>query len=183
MSSQTSSTSPSEFINPETFIDNDWRHLYDKERIIYTDPMYVTSIVVHGFGRGSKELGIPTANLNMDTITDDFETGIYFSWALLNKKVYAAVISIGYNPVYKNSHKTIEAHIIDQVLDDFYGQELSLMLFGYLRNERNFPSLESLVSCIKSDIHVAKFHLNDVHSKAYLYRDINMWREFMLSSD
>ena len=31
-------------------------------------PVYLTGMVVHGFGRGSKELGIPTANLDKEAV-------------------------------------------------------------------------------------------------------------------
>ncbi len=57
--------------------------------------------VVKGFGRGSKELGIPTANLDADALgssLDGVEPGVYFGWASvgLGKEVYKMVMSIGW---------------------------------------------------------------------------------------
>jgi len=66
--------------------------------------------VVRGFGRGSKELGIPTANLSMEIIghyISDLDTGIYFGLARLNSEIYQCVISIGFNPFYDNKEKTV----------------------------------------------------------------------------
>jgi FAD synthase len=40
--------------------------------------------------------------------------------------------------------------------DDFYGQELRLVVAGYLRPELNFPSLDALKSAIAQDIVFAK---------------------------
>lgn len=61
-------------------------------------------------------------------------------------------MSVGYNPVYKNETKTIEAYIINQVLPDFYDEYVQLLLIGYLRQECNFNGLEQLISCIKTDV-------------------------------
>ena len=65
-----------------------------------------------GFGRGSKELGIPTANFNekvVDELPKDLETGIYFGWTNLEGEaiVRKAVVSIGYNPFYENKTKSV----------------------------------------------------------------------------
>lgn len=144
----------------------DWSHLY-VSKVVYKNPIFISSTVVHGFKRGSKELGCPTANLDMDLLilkdsnsdSVGFQsvTGIYFGLANLRTKVYDCVVSVGYNPVYKNAVKTIECHIIyDEALDDFYDETLSILLFGYLRDECNFKSVDELVDCIKSDINLSK---------------------------
>ncbi|KAJ1394675.1 hypothetical protein B484DRAFT_315374, partial [Ochromonadaceae sp. CCMP2298] len=98
--------------------------------------------VVHGFKRGSKELGIPTANLDMDVLGprgEGLETGIYYGWSFLRGARHETVVSVGWNPFYKNEKKTIEAHLIsDEVIEDFYGETLKVDLIGYLRPEANF---------------------------------------------
>ena len=62
-------------------------------------PFKLEGQVTKGFGRGSKELGIPTANFNEKVVSElpnDLETGIYFGWTNLegdeNQKVRKAVI-------------------------------------------------------------------------------------------
>ena len=101
-------------------------------------PIRMVSKVVPGFGRGSRDLGIPTANLS--SLPHDMKcrrsfeslpTGIYYGFARLSETeddeekkdaraasterlrgIYKAAISIGYNPCYNNRHKTIEPHLI-----------------------------------------------------------------------
>lgn len=103
-------------------------------------PIRMISRVSKGFGRGSKDLGIPTANLDRATLQsstsfDDLPTGIYWGYGRIvenggdsgegeTKKeqepaaiVYTAAISIGYNPTYGNSEKSCEPHLIAAASD------------------------------------------------------------------
>ena len=70
----------------------------------------MSATVVKGFGRGSKLLGIPTANMDMKEIgqkVNDTPTGIYLGYTMLEGVVYKAVVSIGWNPYFDNSEKTV----------------------------------------------------------------------------
>ena len=93
-------------------------------------PIRMISKVVRGFGRGSSDLGIPTANLCRDsgsfsTSFDTMPCGIYWGFARVGNRsetivndhhdhgvVYKAAISIGFNPYFGNEQKTIEPHLI-----------------------------------------------------------------------
>ena len=92
-------------------------------------PIRMVSRIVRGFGRGSKELGIPTANLSKQDFAcslGEFEslpTGIYWGFGRVGEprqqdddsvlgRVLPAAISVGYNPHYKNEEKTVEPHLI-----------------------------------------------------------------------
>lgn len=70
------------------------------------------------------------------------------------------VLSIGWNPFYKNIKKSVETHIINTFKEDFYGEILSIVITGYIRSEKNFNSLETLVSAIREDIEEAKRQLD-----------------------
>lgn len=110
---------------------------------IFERPTRLAATVVHGFKRGSKDLGIPTANLSMDELGNrghGMSTGIYFGYARLGSAVYETVVSVGWNPYYKNERKTIEAHLLAK-MEDFYGEKIDVLLLGYLRDEMNFDSL------------------------------------------
>jgi riboflavin kinase len=97
-------------------------------------PIRMIGKVVRGFGRGSKDLGIPTANLDRGTLRSstpfqDLPTGIYWGYTRIgadetgnasdaaHNVVYTAAISIGYNPTYGNDEKTVEPHCIAPVGD------------------------------------------------------------------
>lgn len=135
-------------------------------------PIRMKSKVVRGFGRGSKDLGIPTANLSREdcegpTDFDALPCGIYWGFARIgNEETYKAAISIGYNPTYGNETKTVEPHLIapqnderrhasscgETVLRDFYDEPIRVSVVGYLRPELPFEGLEKLVEAIKNDI-------------------------------
>eukprot|EP00607_Mallomonas_marina_P003324 CAMPEP_0182430074 /NCGR_PEP_ID=MMETSP1167-20130531/36654_1 /TAXON_ID=2988 /ORGANISM="Mallomonas Sp, Strain CCMP3275" /LENGTH=158 /DNA_ID=CAMNT_0024614711 /DNA_START=163 /DNA_END=639 /DNA_ORIENTATION=- len=150
-----------------------WSDLYDVRD--FEVPVLLEAPVVHGFKRGSKELGIPTANLDMEQLGmkgEQFEPGIYFGWSVLHDKIYQAVVSVGWNPFYKNEIKTIEAYLMSE-LDDFYGETIKILICGYLRQEANFSSLEDLISCIHSDINLTKDKL--LQDKHISYIDMSKW--------
>lgn len=127
-------------------------------------PYFCRGPVIRGFGRGSKDLGIPTANFPesvVDSLPADINTGIYYGWAQVdNGDIHKMVMSIGWNPYYKNTKKSMETHLIHTFKEDFYGQILSVAMVGYIRTERGFSSLEELISAIHSDIEEAKQKLD-----------------------
>ncbi|KAM3868195.1 riboflavin kinase [Diretmus argenteus] len=126
-------------------------------------PYFCRGEVVRGFGRGSKELGIPTANFPdsvVEHLPADISRGIYYGWACVGSgDIYKMVMSIGWNPYYKNTKKSMETHVIHTFKEDFYGQILSVVMVGYIRPERSYDSLEALIAAINNDIEEAKAKL------------------------
>lgn len=90
------------------------------------------------------------------------KAGVYYGWAgLSGKGPYRMVMSIGWNPHFKNKERTVEPHLLhDFGEEDFYGEKLSLLVTGYLRPEKSYDSLESLIAAIHSDIEKAKAELS-----------------------
>lgn len=130
------------------------------EGALSIEPWYIGGPVIKGFGRGSKVLGIPTANLpaeNFSALLSEHTSGVYFGWAGLAKRgIYKMVMSIGWNPYFDNTEKTIEPWLLHEFNEDFYGEELRLVIVGYIRPEANFPSLESLIARIHEDGRIAE---------------------------
>lgn len=129
-------------------------------------PLFRTGKVCRGFGRGSKELGIPTANFDyqvIDSLPDQLDCGIYYGFAKVsgfpacsdNAAVHKAVLSIGWNPYYKNDKKSVETHVLHDFGGDFYGRQLRLVVLGRIRPERDFLSLDELIAEIRNDISIA----------------------------
>ncbi|KAL1294767.1 hypothetical protein AAHE18_19G163400 [Arachis hypogaea] len=84
-------------------------------------------------------------------------SGVYFGWAGLSSRgVFKMVMNIGWNPYFDNKEKTIEPWILHKFDEDFYGEELRLIIVGYIRPEANFPSLESLIAKIHEDGEIAE---------------------------
>lgn len=134
-------------------------------------PLFVRGEVVKGFGRGSKSLGIPTANYPEDVINalpDSLDTGVYYGWASVGgNDVHQMVLSVGWNPFYKNTKKSMETHILHTFPEDFYGAELRVLITGYVRQESNYPSVDALIEAIHNDIKIAKEQLLKPENQIY----------------
>lgn len=124
-----------------------------------------------GFGRGSKQLGIPTANFSEELVSqlpEDLECGVYYGWAAVNNgPIHKMVMSVGWNPYYKNEKKSVETHIMSKFDTDFYGAVLRVVVLGYLRAEKNFSSLEELIDAIQTDIRDAETNLDREELQRY----------------
>lgn len=138
-------------------------------------PYFARGPVIKGFGRGSKELGIPTANFPesvVDRLPEDIPAGVYYGWGQVgNGPVYKMVMSIGWNPYYDNKKKSMETHLIHKFEQDFYEHELGVVMLGYIRPEMNFSSLEGLIAAIEGDIKHAESKLEQPVSKSFLEHD------------
>ncbi|XP_008555935.1 riboflavin kinase [Microplitis demolitor] len=127
-------------------------------------PYYAAGKIVKGFGRGSKALGIPTANFPEEVVAqlpEGFNTGIYYGWAALEGKIYKMVMSIGWNPFYQNEKKSMEVHILHKFSNDLHGKELKVVITGFVRPEANFDSVDALIAAINNDIKIADERLDD----------------------
>ncbi|KAI9736547.1 MAG: riboflavin kinase [Claussenomyces sp. TS43310] len=172
-------------------------------------PLRMRGQVISGFGRGSKELGIPTANLPVTNAPwiNTASSGVYFGWAgiqfpathpshptnLLDTdadadanaddattrapspppvtlvpeaarragwRLFPFVMSIGYNPFYKNTVRSAEVHILHRFPHDFYGCDMAIAVCAFIRPEFDYVSVESLVADIREDIEVARRSLD-----------------------
>lgn len=127
-----------------------------------------------GFGRGSKQLGVPTANFPQEVVNqlpEELKTGIYYGWAQVDSSpVFKMVLSVGWNPFYKNTHKSMETHILHTFENDFYGSELKIIMVGYIRPEKDFTSLDELIETIKEDIRTAD-NVLESNASLKLYKD------------
>lgn len=98
--------------------------LMSEEFVIATLPLYLCGKVVHGFNRGSTQLGFPTgtkcfwhfdliSRANIDPIAfkgklSVKESGVYYGFSKLeNESVQPMVMSIGTNPHFGNSETTV----------------------------------------------------------------------------
>ncbi|CAC9699195.1 riboflavin kinase / FAD synthase family protein, putative [Plasmodium sp. DRC-Itaito] len=133
-----------------------WRMIY-----IFKKYLYIYGKVVKGFGRGSKYLNLPTANIfHPNFISADIMPGIYFGICKLRDKIFKSVISIGYNPYFKNKHMTIEAFLYYKTDDLFYDENIHLIIIGIIRSESNFAYFSHLIQAIQFDCELARIVLN-----------------------
>lgn len=69
--------------------------------------------------------------------------------------VFPMVMSIGWNPFYKNTVRSVEVHIMHAFHEDFYESFMNVLILGFIRPELDYVSKEKLVEDIKTDIDVA----------------------------
>lgn len=122
----------------------------------FEKPLYVCGEVVKGFQRG-REMNCRTANIADEAISDEARSlpqGVY--WTLARRKgfeeIHPAVSSWGDNPYFKNGDNTLEIHILhDFHNEDFYREELEVLICGYMRPMWDFTTFEALVQWIEDD--------------------------------
>ena len=111
----------------------------------------VRGVVVRGQERG-RELGFPTANVEVAPDLVIPGNGIYATRARLDSGTYMAATSIGVRPTFDDGpERTIEAYLLN-FSDDIYGQTVCLEFVQRLRGEEKFDTVEALLDQMNRDV-------------------------------
>ncbi|MGW3469524.1 bifunctional riboflavin kinase/FAD synthetase [Saccharopolyspora sp. NPDC000995] len=115
-------------------------------------------IVVRGAGRGGKELGFPTANLSTPPHTAIPADGVYAAWfthrlrgSKGQGKTLPAAVSVGSNPTFSGTERTVEAYVLD-VDADFYGEHVELDFVQRLRSMERYDTVDALIEQMHQDV-------------------------------
>uniref|UniRef100_A0AAU2V103 Riboflavin biosynthesis protein n=1 Tax=Streptomyces sp. NBC_00003 TaxID=2903608 RepID=A0AAU2V103_9ACTN len=114
-------------------------------------PHRVEGIVVRGAQRG-RELGYPTANVETLPHTAIPADGVYAGWLTADGERMPAAISVGTNPQFDGTERTVEAYAIDRVGLDLYGLHVAVDFLAYVRGMAKFDSIEDLLEAIGNDV-------------------------------
>ena len=121
-------------------------------------PHRVIGTVVHGFHRG-RELGYPTANLERRCRGVVPADGVYAGWftrldlpAEHPDRVLPAAISVGTNPTFDGTDRTVEAYCLDRTDLDLYGEEVAVDFVAHLRPTLKFDSIDNLLRAMAQDV-------------------------------
>lgn len=122
----------------------------------------ISGQVVHGHGIG-RTLGFPTANIvvpdKMKLVPGD---GVYACLARFDGKKVISAVSIGNRPTFDDTHRSIEAHLLD--FDGvLYNHDIELEFVSYLRGQRTFESKEALIAEVENNIETTRKMLEDYH--------------------
>jgi len=119
-------------------------------------PHRLTGTVVHGDHRG-RELGFPTANLEVQGGLIIPADGVYSGLLHTRTEVYPAAISIGTNPTFEGVlGRRVEAFAMGQSGLDLYGQVVDLDFIGFVRSMQAFSGIEPLIVAMNNDVEVAQ---------------------------
>jgi riboflavin kinase / FMN adenylyltransferase len=113
-------------------------------------PHRVEGEVVHGAARG-RDLGIPTANLDVVPGTAIPADGVYAGWLTAGPERWPAAISIGTNPQFEGTVRSVEAHVVDRTDLDLYGQWVAVDFHSYVRGQETFDSLDAFLARLEED--------------------------------
>ena len=102
-----------------------------------------------GAGRGH-DLGFPTANLSVAAEKTLPADGVYAIVGRHDGRDYRGLVSIGTNPTFAGTARTVEAWLLD-FQRTVYGEELALRDFRFIREQRTFASVDELLVQMRDD--------------------------------
>ncbi|MBD3109397.1 bifunctional riboflavin kinase/FAD synthetase [Bacillus sp. AGMB 02131] len=114
---------------------------------------YVTKgIVVHGDKRG-RQLGFPTANVEMD---EDYlipANGVYAVKATVHNRTFNGICNIGFKPTFKNERPekpSVEVHML-QFDEMIYDEQIAIEWHTRLRSEKKFSGIDEIIAQLTQD--------------------------------
>ncbi len=120
-------------------------------------PHRVDGIVVRGDRRG-RAMGFPTANVETPRFTAIPADGVYAGRLVLrdartgaSQESRPAAISVGSNPTFEGSLRTVEAYVLDYD-GDLYGEHVGVEFVARLRAMTAFDRVEDLLTAMAGDV-------------------------------
>ncbi len=110
----------------------------------------IKSKIIHGKRFGSS-VGIPTANLNINTGYITPYQGVYVTKIKIKNRIYKSVTSVGKNLSFNEDFVSVETNIFD-FDEDIYDDTVRLYFIYRIRDMLNFDDKDDLVKQIKSKI-------------------------------
>jgi riboflavin kinase/FMN adenylyltransferase len=111
---------------------------------------YAIEGVVQPGDRRGRELGYPTANLELS----DYQRPKYGIYAvrvtLEDGREIPGVASLGVRPTFEPPLELLEAHLFG-FNGDLYGRKIDVALHAFIREEKKFDGIEALISHMNED--------------------------------
>lgn len=116
------------------------------------DTLFELSGVVKKQSGKAWTMGIPTANIDVDTTTPE---GIFVGYTILSVIRRPSIIFIGAPITFGEKEKRAETHIFD-FDDSLYGEFIKIQVLKKLRDNKKFPSEDKLMDAMAEDIREAR---------------------------
>jgi riboflavin kinase/FMN adenylyltransferase len=100
--------------------------------------------------RRGRQLGWPTANVDVEGGPLPPE-GVYAGLVTVDGEERPAAISVGSNPTFAGTSRTVEAHLLD-FEGDLYGRRVVVAALHRLRDTAAFGSVVELVAAVEDDV-------------------------------
>ena len=113
-------------------------------------PYSLSGLVVEGNKKG-RDLGFPTANLDLDFPYVLPKIGVYMGYCYFMSRKRKAIVSVSTHPTFQELDKPIvEVHIIG-FDENIYGRFLKVEFINYIRDVIKFDSLDDLKIQLEKD--------------------------------
>lgn len=113
---------------------------------------YEFSGTVIGGDKRGRELGFPTANIELESKEKILPLiGIYAVKIKLNENVYNGLLSIGRRPTFYNDGEVVSEVYLFDFNKQIYGEKISVQLVERLRGEEKFGSKDELIAQMNKD--------------------------------
>jgi riboflavin kinase/FMN adenylyltransferase len=120
-------------------------------------PHRVDGVVVVGDRRG-RDMGFPTANVETPPFTAIPADGVYAGHLVTrdprsgaSRERFPAAISVGTNPTFQGSRRSVEAFVLDWD-GDLYGEHVAVEFAERLRAMARFPDVDALRAEMTRDV-------------------------------
>ena len=109
-----------------------------------------------------RELGFPTANINIPEEKYVVRRGVYVSRIHLGSNTFYGVTNIGRRPTVENAvNDVVETYIFD-FDEDIYGADITVDLLHFLRPEEHYGSRDELVNAVNLNKKQALEYINNL---------------------
>ncbi|WP_277872985.1 bifunctional riboflavin kinase/FAD synthetase [Raineyella fluvialis] len=114
-----------------------------------------TGTVVRGDQRG-RQLGFPTANLQVSDLRAAPADGVYAGWFTRkdrpDEQPMPAAISVGRNPTFDGHELRVESYVLDRTDLELYGVRVRVEFVSRIRGQVKFDGIESLIVQMNDDV-------------------------------
>ncbi|KAJ3734363.1 riboflavin kinase-domain-containing protein [Lentinula guzmanii] len=127
--------------------------------------------VFYGFAKvlsGTKSNN-SNSNSNPNSNPTSNSTATSTSASVVSNSVHPMVMSLGWNPFYKNERLTAEIHVMYDYGVDFYGLDIKVLVLGYVRPELDYLSRGEYKYISFSSSSFSYFHIYFILYTLYLY--------------
>lgn len=125
-------------------------------------PFTISGHIIAGNQKG-REIGYPTANLQVDPEYHDVKEGVYVTQAYVNHRWYPAMTNVGHNLTFNTSDPvSVETYILN-FDEKIYGQSIRLAFYHYLRPELKFEQVSELIHQMDQDKRATQDYFNHLN--------------------
>lgn len=115
----------------------------------------MSGVVVRGDQRG-REMGFPTANIDLAPGLAVPADGVYAGWVTRldapDAPRWPAAISVGTNPTFDGVQRRVEAYVLDRDDLELYGVEIAIDFYARLRGQVKYRGMEALIEQMHADV-------------------------------